>query len=257
MIDVEKVVEKIVKQFAISVYPREQFSYFDDSIELIIRAPTHMPMELLKLRESELFDSSILGSITGLQKSCPTIERIEILDTKMQNKGLFNLLVEKLLRLDFVNYVCVCGVSNQIFHKSLWQNDRWAHLITSESIDQNAIMKSIPFFRRNEFEYKKFLSALDQYSNLNSYMSQRCKEAKNQLIGLVESETSDDEFLAPYARHIGVFEGLRDALIEAFRERGMDYYTCIATSYHNNFYTSCDLFFDKLICTVKTGHQVQ
>ncbi|WP_102412520.1 hypothetical protein [Vibrio cyclitrophicus] len=247
MNDVKTTVEKIVKNFSMSAYPLEAFNYIDNSIELIIRSPLQMPRELLEVRESELFDSSIPGSIIALQKSCPAIERIEILDIKMQNKGLFNLLVEKLLRLDTIDYVCVCGVTNQLFRKSLRKNDKWAHLITSESIDQEAIMKSVPFFRRNEVEYKKFIYALDQYSNSINHMSQWCKDAKQQIIELVESETSDDEFLAPHMRGAGVFEGLRDSFIEAFREREVDHYTFIATGYHNNFYTSCDLFFDNKI----------
>ncbi|OBS92687.1 hypothetical protein A9261_21495 [Vibrio tasmaniensis] len=244
MNDVKTTVEKVVKNFSMSAYPREAFNYIDDSIELIIRSPLQMPREILEFRESELFDSSIPGAILALQKSCPAIERIEILDLEMQNKGLFNLLVKKLLMLDTVNYVCVCGVTNQLFRKSLINNDKWAHLITSESIVQEAIMKSVPFFRRNELEYKKFLYALDQYSNSTNHMSQCCKDAKKQLIELVESEASDDEFLALHMRDAGVFEGLRDAIIEVFRERGVDHYTFIATGYHNNFYTSCDLFFD-------------
>ncbi|WP_102402233.1 hypothetical protein BCV09_18100 [Vibrio cyclitrophicus] len=247
MNDVKTTVEKIVKNFSMSAYPREAFNYIDNSIELIIRSPLQMPRELLEVSESELFDSSIPGAILALQKSCPTIERIEILDLEMQNKGLFNLLVKKLLMLDTVNYVCVCGVTNQLFRKSLRKNDKWAHLITSESIGQEAIMKSVPFFRRNEVEYKKFIYALDQYSNSINHMSQWCKDAKQQIIELVESETSDDEFLAPHVRGAGVFEGLRDSFIEAFREREVDHYTLIATGYHNNFYTSCDLFFDNNI----------
>lgn len=136
--------EDIIKNLSIDIAEKlsksslkGKFIYKNELIELRIALPSlYPPVTSLKLEQSIL--NSIgrnKDDIYIAQRSCPSIERIDM-DNSIQNKGLFTAIVSEILKLDFVECVCIQNVSNNNLLNHFIQSDKWSLLLSPKVVSE-------------------------------------------------------------------------------------------------------------------------
>ncbi|MDD9178011.1 MULTISPECIES: hypothetical protein [Aliivibrio] len=143
------------------------FRYKSEHIELLIVIPDTYPPALLSKLEKFVSNSSsnVKGELEqhNLYRCCPAIERIEIANS-LQNKGLFSAIVSELLKVDFVQYVCIQRVGNPHLLNHLTHSKKWNWILSrSSTIGIDSIY---PYCKSSPEMYSSLLVTINEYLEL-------------------------------------------------------------------------------------------
>ncbi|GLR73659.1 hypothetical protein [Aliivibrio sifiae] len=143
------------------------FRYQNEHIELLIVIPETYPPALLSKLEKFVSNSSsnVKGELEqhNLYRCCPAIERIEIANS-LQNKGLFSAIVSELLKVDFVQYVCIQRVGNPHLLNHLTHSKKWNWILSrSSTIGIDSIY---PYCKSSPEMYRSLLVTINEYLEL-------------------------------------------------------------------------------------------
>lgn len=143
------------------------FRYKNEHIELLIVIPdTYPPVLLSKLEKVILHSSSEVkdkNEQCNIYRCCPAIERIEIANS-LQNKGLFSAIVSELLKVDFVQYLCIQRVGNPHLLNHLTHSKKWNWILSRSST--LGIDSIYPYCKTSPEMYRSLLDTIDEYLEL-------------------------------------------------------------------------------------------
>lgn len=143
------------------------FRYKNEHIELLIVIPDTYPPVLLSKLEKVIFPSSSevkdKNEQRNIYRCCPAIERIEIANS-LQNKGLFSAIVSELLKVDFVQYVCIQRVGNPHLLNHLTHSKKWNWILSRSST--LGIDSIYPYCKTSPEMYRSLLDTIDEYLEL-------------------------------------------------------------------------------------------
>lgn len=208
---------------------KSKFIYKNELIELRITLPgIHPPaisskLEQLILSSKENFEYDL----DIIRRSCPSIERIEI-DKSIQNKGLFTAIVSEILKVEFVEYLCITNVSNHNLLNKLIHSNKWSLLLSVYNmINVNNYSLKIP----NEI-HKLLLNSANRYLEEDVVLGNHRKLKSK----LVDVNMSRELKGYPNINESDLFECCRMTYNLAY---------CDALKL-NNFYTTRDAFLTKV-----------
>ncbi|EHR1262329.1 hypothetical protein KS882_003109 [Vibrio parahaemolyticus] len=223
---ITKLSKDIAENFAKSSV-KNKFIYKNELIELRIALPgIRPPVTSSKLEQLILSSKGNFEYETDIiLRSCPSIERIEI-ERTIQNKGLFTAIVSEILKVEFVECLCVTNVSNHNLLNHLIHSNKWSLLFSAYNImNQIDYSSKIP----NEI-HSLLLNSVNRYLEEDLILS----DYRNFKSNLVNVNISGDKKDYPYTNENDLFECCRMVYNLAY---------CDALRL-NNFYTTRDTFFN-------------